>query len=328
MKIVIKADKARFEKYMPAGKTDEYDISFFNLEASNEEILEKSADADVIVVDAIGVVNAELINAMPNLKLIHSEGVGFDKIDTNAAAARNIPVCNNKGINAASVAEHVILLSLALLRNSVAAHLEELNGKQIELKQSMMIEGIKELGDCTVGLVGFGDIAKETAIRLNAFGCKVLYWNRNKRPDDIEKKYNVTYKELDELLAVSDIVSIHVPVTKETKGMVNERFLDKMKESAYLVNTARGEMVDNEALKEALLKGKIAGAGLDTIAPEPTPKDHTLFKLPKDLKARVIFSPHIAGISTGTFKRSQERIWKNIKNIETGAKLENVVNMQ
>ncbi len=328
MKIVIKADKARFEKYMPVGKTDEYDISFFNLEASNEEILEKSADADVIVVDAIGVVNAELINAMPNLKLIHSEGVGFDKIDTKAAAARNIPACNNKGINAASVAEHVILLSLALLRNSVAAHLEELNGKQIELKQSMMIEGIKELGDCTVGLVGFGDIAKETAIRLNAFGCKVFYWNRNKRPDDIEKKYNVTYKELDELLAVSDIVSIHVPVTKETKGMVNERFLDKMKESAYLVNTARGEMVDNEALKEALLKGKIAGAGLDTIAPEPTPKDHILFNLPKDLKARVIFSPHIAGISTGTFKRSQERIWKNIKNIETGAKLENVVNMR
>ncbi|MBE5970232.1 MAG: hydroxyacid dehydrogenase [Lachnospiraceae bacterium] len=327
MKIVIKADKARFEKYMPAGKTDEYDISFFNLEASNEEILEKSADADVIVVDAIGVVDAELINAMPNLKLIHSEGVGFDKIDTKAAVARNIPVCNNKGINAASVAEHVILLSLALLRNSVAAHLEELNGKQIELKQSMMIEGIKELGDCTVGLVGFGDIAKETAIRLNAFGCKVFYWNRNKRSDDIEKKYNVIYKELDELLAVSDIVSIHVPVTKETKGMVNEQFLDKMKESAYLVNTARGEMVDNEALKDALIKGKIAGAGLDTIAPEPTPKDHILFNLPKDLKARVIFSPHIAGISTGTFKRSQERIWKNIKNIETGVKLENVVNM-
>ena len=328
MKIVIKADKARFEKYMPAGKTDEYDISFFNLEASNEEILEKTADADVIVVDAIGVVNADLINAMPNLKLIHSEGVGFDKIDTKAAATRGIPVCNNKGINAASVAEHVILLSLALLRNSVAAHLDELEGKQIELKQSMMIEGIKELGDCTVGLVGFGDIAKETAIRLNAFGCEVLYWNRNKRSDDIEKKYNVTYKELDELLAVSDIVSIHVPVTKETKGMVNEQFLDKMKESAYLVNTARGEMVDNEALKDALIKGKIAGAGLDTIAPEPTPKDHILFNLPKDLKARVIFSPHIAGISIGTFKRSQERIWKNIKNIEMGAKLENVVNMQ
>ncbi len=327
MKIAVKADRRRVEKYMPAGKEKEHEICFFDLECDNATILAEAGDAEVIFVDAIGEINADLINAMPNLKLIHSEGVAFNKIDIEAAKAKGIPVCNNKGINAASVAEHVVLLALALLRNTVKAHMDEIEGKQIDTKQSMMVEGVKELGECTVGLIGFGDIAKETALRLNAFGCKVLYWNRNRRAEDIEKKYNVTYKEMDELLALSDIVSIHVSVTKETAGMVNANFLGKMKNTAYLINTARGEMVDNEALKEALIKGQIAGAGLDTIAPEPTPKDHMLFRLPKDMKARVIFSPHIAGISTGTFKRSQEGVWSNVKRLENGESLENVVNM-
>ncbi len=327
MKVVIIADKKRYEKFMPEGVKDKgYIIKYFPLNTPNEEILKEDADADVVVADAIAKVDAELINAMPNLKLIHSEGVAFDKIDIDTAKNHGIHVCNNRGANAFSVAEQTVLLMLSLLRDVVNGHLGELAGRQIELKQAMMLNGYRELGECTVGLIGFGDIAKATAKLLSGFGCRVCYYNRNRRDLKTEEEYNVTYMEMDELLKCADFVSIHVPVTKETTSMVNEDFINKMKPDAFLINTARGEMVDNGALREALIKGRIAGAAFDTIAPEPTPADHPLVALPSDIKSRVIYSPHIGGVSTGTFKRCHARIWRNIENLEKGKDPENVLN--
>ena len=134
-----------------------------------------------------------------------------------------------------------------------------------------MVEGLTELSACKVGLVGFGDIARAAAERLVPFGCELYYYTKRRRLPEEEKKYHVTYLPLEELAEKSDIVSLHCAVTEETRNLVDAALLRRMKPTAYLINTARGDLVDNEALRQALLEGRIAGAGLDTLSPEPVP---------------------------------------------------------
>ena len=294
-------------------------------DAGDAEALAHAGDAEVIVADAIAVVSRNLIQGMPRLRMIHSEGVAYDKIDRAAAAERGIYVCNNKGCNAAAVAEQAILLMLAWLRRLVVGDREVRAGRQIEMKERLMVEGIAELGDCAVGLVGFGDIAKATALRLRAFGCPLYYYVPRRKPQAEEECYHVHYAELADLAAISDIVSIHTAVTPETTGMINASFIQKMKPTACIVNTARGEIVDNAALRSALINGAIAGAAFDTLFPEPTPKDHPLVDLPEYCKDRVVYAPHLGGISAGSFKRAHHTIWENIARIAAGRTPVNIV---
>lgn len=327
MKAVIKASRERYEKYMPVNAfTERCEKIYFPLSATNEEILAAAADADVFLADAIATVDRELIEGMPNLKLIHSEGVAYNLIDVTAAKEKGIPVCNNKGANAGAVAEQAILLMLSLLRSFSEGRKEELAGRQIKMKERRMLEGIRELSECKVGLVGFGDIAKATAERLKAFGCEVYYYNHNRRSEEIEKQYYVKYMSLDELAAECDIVSLHLAVNKDTEKIVDGAFLKKMKPDAFIINTARGELVDNQALREALIDGSIGGAGLDTIAPEPTTADNPLVDLPVEALKRVEYSPHLGGITTGTFKRCHRNIWANVQRVMNGETPINIVN--
>ena len=326
MKALIIADRKRYERFLPDTPfVRELEKVFVPLGTPDEEILKAGGDADFLAADAIAQVSAGLIGGMPNLKVIHSEGVAYNRIDCAAAAARGIPVCNNAGINAQAVAEHAIMLMLMLQRSAVSGNEAVLKGKQIEKKTSMMGQ-IPELGDCTVGLIGFGNIAKETAKRLNAFGCRVVYHAAHRRDAETEASFGVTYMTPDEMRKECDIISIHVPVTPETTGMVDREFLRGMKRTALLINTARGEIVDNEALAEALTEGWIAGAGLDTVSPEPVPADHILLHLPEEAAARVVFSPHIAGVTASTFRRGHRNIWNAFEAVAEGRRPVNVVN--
>ena len=327
MKVLVIGKQERCETYMPdLPIAKEAEKVYVKMGTADEEILKCAGDADVILADAIGKVSANLIGHMPNLKMIHSEGVGYNGIDVKAAAEKNVYVCNNPGVNAGAVAEQAILLMLGLLRDVINGHAKELEGRQIEVKEQKMLDGITELADCSVGLIGFGNIAKATAVRLNAFGCKVYYYNHRRKSEEEEKKYGVEYLPLDKLAEVCDIVSIHVAVTPETVGMINRGFLSKMKRTAFFINTSRGELVDNDALKEALESGQIAGAGLDTIYPEPTTKDNPLLNLAEECPARVLYSPHIGGITRSSFRRCHEQVWQNFQRIAAGEKPVNVVN--
>lgn len=326
MKALIIADRKRYEKFMPDTPfVRELEKVFMPLGTPDAELLQAGGDADFLAADAIAKVSAELIDGMPNLKVIHSEGVAYNGIDCAAAAARGIPVCNNAGINAQAVAEHAVMLMLMLQRSAIAGNEAVLAGKQIGMKTSMMGQ-IPELGDCTVGLIGFGNIARETAKRLNAFGCKVAYYASHRRDAETEAKLGVTYMTPDEMKKECDIISIHVPVTPETTGMVDREFLRGMKKAALLINTARGEIVDNEALKEALTEGWIAGAGLDTVSPEPVPADHVLLHLPEEAARRIVFSPHIAGVTRSTFRRGHANIWTAFETVAAGGRPANIVN--
>lgn len=327
MKILIEGARERYRRFLPDFvPLDRLALTFCPRGSTNEERLRLCPDAEIILADAISAVDGTLIRQMPCLKMIHSEGVAFHGVDIQAAREQGVFVCNNQGCNAGAVAEQTILLMLSLLRRGVPGDRAVREGRQIQMKEEAMLSGITELGDCSIGLVGFGNIAQATAKRLAPFGCNVFYHSAHRKAAQAEQACHAAYLPLNELLAACDLVSLHAAVTPETSGMVNQAFLSQMKPGAYLINTARGELVDNAAVREALLSGHLAGAGFDTLAPEPVPADHPLVSLPEGVRERVVFSPHLGGITTGSFRRAHRHMWENVVHILNGERPDNIVN--
>ncbi len=325
MQVVILTSKQRVEKFsdlslLPA----DWELTFLNAGSSDAEILAAGREAEFIFADAIAPVSGELISQLPNLKLIHSEGVGYNCIDTAAAHDAGVFVCNNAGANSKAVAEQAVLLMLALLRRLAQGDQMVRSGQQIQAKESFIMDGITELGACRVGIIGLGAIGKATARLLDAFGCEVCYYSR-RRHLQLESG-NLQYLPLEELANSCDVVSLHLPVTPKTTRMVDESFLQRMKSTAILINTARGEVVDQVALAQALVQKRIAGAGLDTLDPEPVKLDNPLLGLPEEVRYRVIFSPHIGGTTSGVFMRAHRMVWENIAAVARGERPKNIVN--
>jgi lactate dehydrogenase-like 2-hydroxyacid dehydrogenase len=327
MKILIIGSENRYKKYMPNLQLiSEATLIFCSQGANDDELLQAAPDAEAIFIDPMARFSGNVIRQMPKLKIIQSEGVGFNGIDCRTAHQKGIYVCNCKGANAGAVAEQAILLMLALLRSTITGDRIEREGRQMEMKERLMYEGITELGDCKIGLIGFGDIAKATAKRLQPFECKIFYYTKKRKTLEIEEEYHVSYVELDEMIRICDIISLHCPVTPETIGLVNAEFLSKMKENSYLINTARGDIIDNQALYDAIITGKIRGAGLDTVYPEPTTMDNILLNLPEKFKEHITFSPHIGGITTSYFRRAHVLSWTNVETALKGGRPRFIVN--
>lgn len=327
MKVAVLTPPARIEKY--------YDISTLpsSLELirignryTPQEVLDRASDADFIFVDAISPVPGEIIRGMKNLKLIHSEGVAFNHIDLETASKCGVIVCNNAGANSTAVAEHAVMLMLAMLRRLTEGDYMVRTGQQFAFKGSFIISGVPELADCRVGLVGFGAIARATARLLQAFGCKTFYYDIVRAEEKLERELSAEYQPLEELVAQSDIVSLHLPVTEQTKDIVDEKFFRSMKPTSILINTARGELVDQQAAAAAIQHGWISGIGTDTLSPEPVPIDNPLIQLPEEYRFKVLFSPHIAGATDSAFRRMHHTVWKNILAVMEGKKPTNIVN--
>lgn len=299
----------------------EHNVKVIKL-SDREHLLNDAENTELLFLDAMGKADRELIDRMPQLKLIHSEGVGYQGVDVEYATEKGIIVCNNKGVNDTAVAEDTLLLMLSCLKQIITGHQSVYDGRQIDVKKASF-GVIRELSQCTVGLIGFGDIAKATAKFCNALGARVIYTNRT-RYQALEEEYDVTYCSMDELLKQSDFVSLHVAVTDDTREMVDSEFLSKMREDAFLINTSRGDLVNNEALLNALLNNEIAGAGLDVISPEPVERDNIL--LDERVRDKLILTPHIAGITNLTVKKIYKNIWNNITNYINGKPLRNRVN--
>lgn len=327
-KLLVIGRQGLIEKYTPDSSLyADYEISYVPVGTAVDELLAVGKDAEYIICDAIAPVPAEVIAGMPKLKVIHSNGVAFNRIDLEAAKKQQVYVCNCKGMNATAVAEQAILLMLGLLRDVCGGDRAVREGRQIQVKEGYMGAGsLKELGDCTIGLVGFGDIARATARLAKVFGAKVCYYDVFRAKAETEQECGAEYRELDELLAVSDLVSLHLPVTKETEGMADEAFFAKMKAGACLVNTARGELVDEAALLEALRSGHLAGAALDTITGEPVQAGHPLLQAEPEVEAKLLFSCHIGGITGSSFRRGYEMIWSDFAKAAAGEKPDHVVN--
>ena len=326
MKVALLGAGARQQKFAPAD-IPAAELVSLGIAPSIDELKSKAGDAEYAIVDAIAPFGAEQIAAMPKLKLIHSEGVAFGAIDIKAAADRGIYVCNNKGANAVSVAEHTVMLMMAAVKDLLASNKAVMEGRQIETKSSMIQAGIKELSDYKIGLIGFGDIAKELVRMLKPFGPEVFYTvARDPKPEELAM--GVSYLSLDELLGTCDIISLHLPVTPQTTGMVNSGFLAKMKSGSFLINTARGELMVNEDVIEALRSGRLAGAAFDTIAPEPVLKDNPFLNMPEEIKDKVTITPHIAGVTLNMFRKAYRNIWNNIAAVDAGEIPVNCVNLK
>jgi phosphoglycerate dehydrogenase-like enzyme len=259
---------------------------------------------------ALRPVTAEMIAAAPHLRLIQKIGVGVNTIDLKAAQARGIAVCNLPGTNAPAVAEHTLALMLAALRRIPMFDAAMRRGQGFAL-DPVRKDGIGELGGRTVGLVGYGAVPRALAPVLAALGCRVLYTAHAPRADAAAE-----WRELPALLAESDVVSLHVPLTAETERMIDAAALARMKPGAILVNTARGGLVDEAALVAALRAGTLAAAGLDVFAEEPTDPANALLSLPN-----VVLTPHIAWLTSGTFDRSFALAAENCRRLAAGTRL-------
>ena len=251
---------------------------------------------------------AAMIAAAPRLRLIQKIGVGVNTIDLDAAKARGIPVCNLPGTNSRAVAELALSLMLAAIRRIPAFDAGMRAGVWSD---PALQDGIGELGGRTVGLIGYGSIPRLLAPVLAAMGCRVVYTARRPVADAVGE-----YRPLDALLAKSDVVSLHVPQTAETVGMIDAATLGRMKKGSVLINTARGGLVDQAALTDALRSGHLGGAGLDVFATEPPDFADPLFALPN-----VVATPHIAWLTTGTFDRSFSIAAENCRRAMEGGDL-------
>ncbi|WAC91219.1 2-hydroxyacid dehydrogenase [Mycobacterium sp. Aquia_213] len=247
------------------------------------------------------------------LRLVHKLGAGVNTIDVATATDCGIAVANMPGANAPSVAEGTVLLMLAALRRLPELDRVTRQGRGWPLDPELG-ETVRDIGGCTVGLVGYGNIAKRVAALVSAMGATVVHTSTR---DDGRPGW----RPLPELLAVSDIVSLHLPLTAQTHHLLNRDAIDLMKPSAVLVNTSRGAIVDEDALVGALRDGRLAAAGLDVFEVEPTASDNPLFGLDN-----VVLTPHVTWYTADTMRRYLVEAVSNCRRLRDGEPLANVVN--
>jgi D-3-phosphoglycerate dehydrogenase len=271
--------------------------------SSEEDLAQHGAEAETLLV-IHRKVDARLLSFVPRVRLVQRVGVGYDNLDLDALQAAGVVAAYTPGANAVAVAEHTILLMLALLKRFVAAESAVRQGgwPTMELFQA----GLGDLANATVGLVGFGHIGRAVAERLLPFGSRLLYMARHAVDPTIEQQFGMRYASLDDLLASSTIVSLHLPLTEATRGLIGEAELAKMPAGAFLINTSRGEVLDEVALRRALVSGKLGGAALDVLRDE-RPGGNPFADLPQ-----VIVTPHMAGGSRAAVERALQMAIANV----------------
>ena len=253
----------------------------------------------------------EFFRSAPKLKLVQLLSAGYDRVDIEAARKAGVPVSNNGGANAIAVSEHTVLLMLAVLKQLVRFHLDVVAGKWRPPASSE--SPVYELSGRTVGIIGLGNIGKKVARRVAAFDARVQYYDVLRLNEAEEDALRVRFVLLAELLRTSDVVTLHVPLTDTTRGMIGARELQLMKPTAILVNTCRGPVVDEHALHQALKERRIGGAGLDVLVDEPPAKDHPLFTLPT-----VTLTPHSAGPTWENWTARFRNGFDNIERVAAG----------
>ncbi len=265
------------------------------------------ADCDVFVPTVTDQIDADLINAAPaRLKLIANYGAGVNHIDIAAAKAKGIMVTNTPGVFTDDTADLTMALILSVPRRLGEGEKLMRSGTWAGWRPSGMLG--HRIGGKTLGIIGFGRIGEAVASRARAFGMEVIYTKRKRLPHSVEEQLGVAYEpDLDRLVARSDIVSLHCPLTAETDKLINAARIAMMKPSAYLINSSRGELVDEAALIVALEQGKIAGAGLDVYTHEPA-VDPRLLTLDN-----VVLLPHLGSATFEGREASGERVIANIR---------------
>jgi len=297
-----------------ARETDWLDIRYC-AEDDGDTFYRELPDADVIW-HVLRPISGDDLEKAPRLRLVHKMGAGVNTIDVDTATRLGIAVANMPGANAPSVAEGAVLLMLAALRRLPELDRATREGRGWPSDPSLG-ETVRDIGSCTVGLIGYGNIAKSVERIVMAMGTPPSRVLHTSTRDD----GHPAWRPLPDLLAASDIVSLHLPLTERTAGMLDRAALAQMKPDAVLVNTSRGAVVDEVALVDALRSGRLAGAGLDVFAEEPIPPDNPLLRLDN-----VVLTPHVTWYTVDTMRRYLAEAVANCRRIRDGQPLANVVN--
>ncbi len=285
------------------------------------DLMASVADADIIVGDYTGsvVLDEEVLRAARRCILVQQPSAGFDSIDTAAAARLGIPVANVGGANTSAVAEHTLMLILACLKKLTLVHEKTMHGEW--LQNGIAACGVFSLWGRTLGIIGMGRIGREVAKRARPFGARLVYCSGHRLGPDLEKSLEVAHRSLDELIAESDVITIHAPLTPQTANLINAERIARMKPDAIIINVSRGAIIDEAALARALIEGRIGGAGLDVFAREPLDAANPLLHAPN-----VILTPHIAGATAEAQAQIVEVTIDNVVRALRGQEPANIVN--
>ena len=245
------------------------------------------------------------------LKLVQVLSAGYDMVNVEGARKARIPICSNGGANSVAVGEHAIMLMLAVYRKLVAFHQNVAAGNWH--RGIPRTVDIYEIEGKTVGIVGLGNIGQQVTRRIKAFDARVIYYDVFRRSREEEERLGVEYVPLDTLIETADIVSLHVPLNDSTRHMIGAGELSRMKQKAVLINTCRGEVVDEAALIKALQEHRIMGAGLDCQEKEPADPNNPLLKLPN-----VTLTPHNAGPTVDSYRKRFGNGYANIQRVASG----------
>ena len=287
-------------------------------QSEESEVAGRIGDADIVMTNRRRI-DKTVLAACPNLKFVSALGTGYDMIDVAACREADVEVCNIPGYSTASVAQHAFTLLLSLITDIHGYHKAVREGRWTG-QPDFLYQTIPftELAGKTVGVFGCGAIGQHFASLCVAFGMRVLAYRRSAAPGN---RNGVTFVTSDQLLAESDFLSIHCPLTDETRGLVNDDFLNRMKKGSYLINTSRGAVIQEEALYRALTSGKLAGAALDVMVKEPPAADNPLLHLDN-----CIITPHCAWTSIEARQRLIQILAANIRSfIDTGAGINRVI---
>lgn len=297
---------------------DEFEIDFMTYKTSEEEQKKKLQNAELVLFAPGRFLSDEILEYGKNIKLMQLWSSGYDKFNIEGSKKYGIRVSNNGGANASAVAEHAVLLMLAVYKKLPDSHERTVAGNW--KGNSHGLDMFKIEGK-TVGILGFGNIGRCVAKKLYGFEPKIIYHDIKRADPNIEKELNAEFVSMEELLSRSDILSLHLHSTDQTKNIIGNKEFDLMKKGAILVNVSRAQLVDQEALVENLKSGKLLGAGVDVYIQEPTSGDEELLKLPN-----VVATPHMAGSTRDTYEFVMERIIDNFRRVVAGEKPMWVVN--
>ncbi len=292
-------------QYAPSG----FEVSVHATDLPDDEKISLVQDADFLILFP-GLISERVLRSAPHLKLIQLVAAGYDSMDVNLCRELGILVANNGGANSIDVAEHTIGLILGFYRRLIEL---DRNVRADQWRNIDTGSSTYTINGKTVGIVGLGNIGKRVAHLLRSFGARLLYYDQYPPAGDIESELGVTRMALENLLQESDIVTVHLPLTPETRGIIGKYELSLLKPTAVLVNTCRGPIVDEVALTEVLSEGRILGAALDVLAQEPPSPDNPLLKL-----ENVLFTPHVAGVTYDTWTRRGEFVFQNLQRVWEG----------
>ncbi|MBO0692442.1 MAG: 2-hydroxyacid dehydrogenase [Acidimicrobiaceae bacterium] len=285
------------------------ELDWLGRDASESEMRNRLRGVECLFSHASGPVFPGVYPDLGRLKLVQLLSAGYDFLDIELARSNRLVVCTNGGANAISVAEHTVLLILSVLRRLTALDASMRTGRS-ERDPARN----RELAGRSVGLLGFGLIGREVAKRLHGFEVELLYHDLERASGETEAALGASFRSLHELLAESDILSLHTSLNDQTRQIINRETLSLMKPGVVLVNTARGELVDEDALAEALQEGALMGAGLDVFAVEPPPSGHPLLAA----ELNVVATPHAAGPTWESFPRRIENAFANAERVRRG----------